>query len=81
MPTASHNVRKIRRIKRERTLAFRALNKLNFQFEQVRAYAASLKKSLEEKDLKGSLTITKIDEPSPEEVEHNVPGGEVVEGA
>lgn len=47
MATASQNVRKVRRLKRERAQAFRALAQMNANFEGLRSYAQSLRIELD----------------------------------
>lgn len=68
MPTASRQVRKTRRIKRQRSLAFGQLKLLYVNYEQLRAFAQGLKAELNLRDKAAEapikkeplLTITKI---------------------
>lgn len=62
MATASRKVRKLRRIKRERTLAFRLAALRESERDHARMVAVGLEKELKKHD-KPSVTITKIEEP------------------
>lgn len=71
MPTASRAIRKVRRIKRERSIAFRSLNHMIMEYEKMRAYAHHLKTELDtlkpQVDVVKSpkTTITSIEDPEP----------------
>ena len=74
MPTASRSVRKLRRIKRERSIAFRLLDLVTKQRDGYRNMANMLGAEIERRDApvepkEPSLTITKIDEEAPAQLE------------
>lgn len=50
MPTASRNVRKLRRIKRERSLAYKMATFALRQRDEARAIAAALEQELQRRD-------------------------------
>lgn len=77
MAQASRQIRKIRRIKRERALAFRSLAEMNWQFEQLRKYAQDLRLRLDAVEVTPkapttpAVTITRLPEEDNGELENH----------